>query len=494
MSGAAPGARNSRLRALGAAGALLAGLGLPLAAAPAASAQTAPPATGAVLPQGAEANSANVRLIANLPKTGAFASEAAFNSDLAFQGNHVFAGNYNGFTVYDIADPRQPKQVVQLVCPGAQNDISVSGNLLFLSVDSRRTDDSCNSAGATAEQSAAGQYWEGIRIFDISDPAKPEYVAAVETDCGSHTHTLVPSNSGRDIFVYVSSYGPATNIARCQPPHDKISIVRVPVQRPERAAVVATPVLFPDGGNPGRAAVPAVPATETTPAVPAVTAYSATAGCHDITAYPAKGIAAGACMGEGVIMDISNPRRPRVVETVLDTENFAFWHSATFSNAADKVIFTDELGGGGAATCVPAIPRTKGANAIYRLNASRDLSFASYYKIRRTQSASENCVAHNGSLIPVNGRDVMVQAWYQGGISVFDFTNPARPTELGWFDRGPISDTRLVLGGSWSAYYYNGYIFSNDIQKGLDVVEITNLRDRPRQLPLTYNPQTQPRL
>ena len=193
-------------------------------------------------------------------------------------------------------------------------------------------------------------------------------------------------------------------------------------------------------------------------------------------------------------MDISNPTRPVVVETVLDTENFAFWHSATFSNAADKVIFTDELGGGGAATCVPAIPRTKGANAIYRLNASRDLSFASYYKIRRTQSASENCVAHNGSLIPVNGRDVMVQAWYQGGISVFDFTNPARPTELGWFDRGPISDTRLVLGGSWSAYYYNGYIFSNDIQKGLDVVEITNLRDRPRQLPLTYNPQTQPRL
>ena len=229
------------------------------------------------------------------------------------------------------------------------------------------------------------------------------------------------------------------------------------------------------------------------------TAFSATAGCHDITAYPEKGIAAGACMGEGVIMDISNPARPVVVETVLDTENFSFWHSATFSNAADKVIFTDELGGGGAATCNPAIGPNKGANAIYRLNASRDLTFASYYKIRRTQSASENCVAHNGSLIPVRdrdgrSRDVMVQAWYQGGISVFDFTNPARPTELGWFDRGPISDTRLVLGGSWSAYYYNGYIFSNDIQKGLDVLQITNLQDRPRLLPLTYNPQTQPRL
>jgi hypothetical protein len=496
MSGAAPGARNPRWRALGAAGALLVGLGLPLAAAPAASAQTAPPpAGGAVLAPGQTANSTNVRHIANLPKTGAFASEAAFNSDLAFQGNHVFAGNYNGFTVYDIRNPREPKQVVQLVCPGAQNDISVSGNLLFLSVDSRRTDDSCNSAAATAQQSATGQYWEGIRIFDISDPAKPEYVAAVETDCGSHTHTLVPSNSGRDIFVYVSSYGPAANIARCQPPHDKISIVRVPVQRPERAAVVATPVLFPNGGNPGKVAPPAeTPATPTVGIVTPPTAYSATAGCHDITAYPAKGIAAGACMGEGVIMDISNPRRPRVVETVLDTENFAFWHSATFSDAADKVIFTDELGGGGAATCNPTIGPKKGANAIYTLDANRDLSLKSYYKIPRTQADTENCVAHNGSLIPVNGRDIMVQAWYQGGISVFDFTDPANPRELGWFDRGPISTERLVLGGSWSAYYYNGYVYSNDIQKGLDVLEVRGLRDRPRQLPLTYNPQTQPKL
>jgi hypothetical protein len=433
-----------------------------------------------------------MRLVANLPKTGAFAPEGAFNSDLAFQGDYAFAGNYNGFTVYNIKNPRRPQQVVQLVCPGSQNDITVSGNLLFLSVDSRRTDDTCNSTGATDAQSASGAYWEGIRIFDISDPAKPEYVAAVETDCGSHTHTLVPSNSGRDIFVYVSSYGPSANIARCQPPHDKISIVRVPVQNPARAAVVETPVLFPDGGNPGKTAPP--PTTPQPIPVLPPNAYSATAGCHDITAYPAKGIAAGACMGEGVIMDIRNPRQPRVVETVLDTENFAFWHSATFSNAADKVIFTDELGGGGAPTCNPTVGPNKGANAIYTLSANNDLSFRSYYKIRREQAITENCVAHNGSLIPVNGRDVMVQAWYQGGISVFDFTNPAKPTELGWFDRGPLSTERLILGGSWSAYYYNGFIFSNDIQKGLDVLEINGLRDRPRQLPLTYNPQTQPRL
>ena len=492
MSGAAPGARTPRWRALGAAGAMLAGLGLPLAAAPAAQAQTAPPASGAVLPVGAEANSANVRLLKNLPKTGAFASEAAFNSDLAFQGNYAYAGNYNGFTVYDISKPTEPKEVVQLVCPGSQNDITVSGNLLFLSVDSRRTDDSCNSGAADAAASKSGRYWEGIRIFDISNPAKPDYVAAVETDCGSHTHTLVPGNSGRDIFVYVSSYGPSADIARCQPPHDKISIVRVPVQRPERAAVVAEPVLFPGGGNPGKIAPP--PATPTVGIVTPPNAYSATAGCHDITAYPAKGIAAGACMGEGVIMDISNPRRPRVVETVLDTENFAFWHSATFSSAADKVLFTDELGGGGAATCNPTVGPNKGANAIYTLDANRDLNFKSYYKITREQASTENCVAHNGSLIPVNGRDIMVQAWYQGGISVLDFTDPANPRELGWFDRGPLSSERLIVGGSWSAYYYNGYVFSNDIQKGLDVLEVRGLRDRPRQLPLTYNPQTQPKL
>jgi hypothetical protein len=182
------------------------------------------------------------------------------------------------------------------------------------------------------------------------------------------------------------------------------------------------------------------------------------------------------------------------VETVLDTENFAFWHSATFNNAADKVLFTDELGGGGAPTCNPTVGPNKGANAIYAMDSNRDLSFKSYYKITREQSNTENCVAHNGSLIPVDGRDIMVQAWYQGGISVLDFTDAANPRELGWFDRGPLSNERLILGGSWSAYYYNGYVFSNDIQKGLDVLEVRGLRDRPRQLPLTYNPQTQPRL
>ena len=465
MSGATR-PRATRVKALGAAGALLLGLGLGAVTAPAAV------AADPVLKAGETAKSSNMHLLTNLPKNGAFAAVSAFNSDLAFKDNYAFAGNYNGFTVYDIKNPRKTSQVVQVVCPGAQNDITVSGNLLFLSVDSRRTDDTCNSTAATGAQSLSGAYWEGIRIFDISNPAAPKYVKAVETDCGSHTHTLVPGKDGKDVYVYVSSYGPNVGIARCQPPHDKISIVKVPVANPTAAAVVATPVLFPDGGLIAR-----------------------TQGCHDITAYPAKGLAAGACMGEGVIIDIKNPVAPVVLERVKDEENFAFWHSATFNNDATSVIFTDELGGGGAATCNPLIGPNKGANAIFSLSKDNELGFQSYYKISREQASTENCVAHNGSLIPVKGKDVMVQAWYQGGISVFDFTDPKKPTELGWFDRGPVSDASLVLGGSWSAYYYDGYIFSNDIQQGFDVFEIRDPRvanGKAGKYPSDFNPQTQP--
>ncbi len=406
--------------------------------------------SGATLAPGETASSRNMRLIANLPKSGAFAAESAFNSDLAFQGKYAYAGNYNGFNVLDISTPSAPRLVTQVVCPGAQNDISVLGNILVLSTDSSRNDNSCNSIfqSATIKDS-----WEGIKVFDISNPAAPQYVAAVETDCGSHTHTLAPSKDGKDLYVYVSSYFPSATFPDCQPPHDKISVVKIPVASPADAALVGTPVLFPDGGNPRGN-------------------YSReTSGCHDITAYPSKDIAAGACMGDGILLDISNREAPVVTEQVRDTTNFAFWHSATINNAGTKVVFTDELGGGGGPTCNPTVGPDKGANGIYDIVAG-DLVFKSYYKMPRTQSNTENCVAHNGSLIPVQGRDLMVQAWYQGGISVFDFTDSENPREIGWFDRGPLSNERLVLGGSWSAYYYNGFIFSNDIQQGFDVLEL----------------------
>ncbi|MFC5381685.1 hypothetical protein [Aquipuribacter nitratireducens] len=434
----------------------------------------ASPASADVLSPGEIEKSKNMHLLTNIPKNGAFEAESSFSSDLAFKGDYAFAGNYNGFTVYDIKNPRKAKQALQVFCPGSQNDITVYGDLMFLSVDSLRSDDSCNSTQlSTSAASATGTgYWEGIRVWDISDPLNPVYVKSVETDCGSHTHTLVPDEAGESVYVYVSSYNPTAALADCQPPHDKISIVEVPLDDPTAAAVISEPVLFPDGGLIPR-----------------------TAGCHDITAYPELGLAAGACMGEGVVMDIEDPENPVVLDRVADTENFAFWHSATFNNDGSTVMFTDELGGGGGATCNPVVGPEKGANAYYSLSDAGELTFQSYFKIPREQASTENCVAHNGSLIPVKGKDVMVQAWYQGGISVVDFTDAANPVELGYFDRGPLSDERLILGGSWSAYYYDGYIYSNDIQKGLDVLEIRDPRvanGKAGKYAEDFNPQTQP--
>ncbi|MCW6006350.1 hypothetical protein K1W54_17470 [Micromonospora sp. CPCC 205371] len=400
-------------------------------------------------------SSPNIRQVANLPKEGPLAT--GVNSDIAFQGKYAYAGNYNGIAIYDISKPRQPRLVTQVLCPGGQNDISVYGDLLFLSTDSSRNNDSCNSVSQspTIEES-----WEGIKIFDISDKANPVYVKSVETNCGSHTHTVVPGKDRKSVYVYVSSYFPDDTFPDCKKPHDLISIIKVPVKAPTQAAVVAMPNLFPDGGN----------GTDN---------YSfETTGCHDITAYPALNLAAGACMGDGLLFDISKPEAPRVIDRIRDTVNFAFWHSATFNNAGTKVVFTDELGGGVGAECNDEVGPDKGADAIYNIAGrgdNRHLVFKSYYKIPRANADTENCVAHNGSLIPVPGRDIMVQAWYQGGISVWDFTNSSKPKEIAFWERGPVNAETLTFGGSWSAYYYNGFIYSND-QKGLDVLEVNDSR------------------
>ncbi|MFE5797049.1 LVIVD repeat-containing protein [Streptomyces sp. NPDC056503] len=420
----------------------------------------------------------NIQHLANVPKDAL----KSLNTDLAFQGRYAFAGNYDGFRIFDISDPKAPRTVAQVLCPGSQNDVSVSGDLLFLSTDSSRSDDSCAS---TTQPASVKESWEGMKIFDISDIANPRYVASVETACGSHTHTILPQR--KDVYVYVSSYSPNAAFPDCRPPHDGISVVKVPRKAPEQARVVGFPVLFPGegpdgGGNPGGPTNPGV---------------SKTTGCHDITVLPGKDLAAGACMGDGILFDVADPEHPRVIDRVQDNVNFAFWHSATFNQKANKVVFTDELGGGGGATCNAVVGPDRGANGVYDVvgkGDKRKLVFRSYYKIPRHQADTENCVAHNGSLIPVKGKDLMVQAWYQGGVSVWDFTDSAHPKEIGYFDRGPVSDTALTTGGSWSAYYYNGHVYSNEIARGLDVLKIVDRRTDPaKRIRMDeLNVQTQP--
>ncbi|WP_285728986.1 hypothetical protein [Nocardiopsis sp. ATB16-24] len=409
--------------------------------------------------------------VAHLPKAEALDSPAAHNSDLAFTGDHVIVGNYHGFAVYDISRPEEPRHVSTVLCPGSQGDVSVSGDLLYFSVDYPRANEEC---GASAVSATDPDGFEGIRIFDISDKANPQYVAAVRTDCGSHTNTLVPGKDGEHEYVYVSSYSPSVDFPHCQPPHDKIMVVEVPLDDPAAAAVVSEPRLF------------------------AEEAHKNTSGCHDITAYPERDIAAAACMGDGVLLDISDPVNPVVTERVQD-ENFAFWHSATLTNDARHVVFTDELGGGSAATCDEKTGPERGANAVYAVDhggAGPELRFRSYYKLPRHQAETENCVAHNGSLIPVPGRDFFVQAWYQGGVSVIDLTDPDHPEEIAYFDRGPWDPESLSMAGSWSAYYYNGHVYSSEIQRGLDVLRLTDPRlvEAERVRLEEFNPQSQPSL
>ncbi|MFY7069836.1 LVIVD repeat-containing protein [Nocardiopsis changdeensis] len=416
-------------------------------------------------------HSANIEHVAYVPKPSTVRN---VNSDLAFTGDYAIGGNYDGFVIYDISDPENTRVLTEVLCPGGQGDVSVSGDLLYFSVDYARASDEC---GAPAVPTSDPNGFEGIRIFDISDKENPEYVAAVRTDCGSHTNTLVPSKDGESDLIYVSSYSPSSNFPNCRPPHDKISIIEVPHDDPASAAIVNEPVLFPDGGNHDQDGL-----------------LLPTQGCHDITVYAEKDIAAGACMGDGILMDISDPVNPVVTEVVQDP-NFAFWHSATFTNDARNVVFTDELGGGGAPTCTEEIGGQRGANAIYSINgtdAAPEMDFASYYKIDRHQG-DQVCVAHNGSLIPVPGQDFFVQSWYQGGVSIMDFNNPRKPKEIAFFDVDSRVEEGVLDNDTWSTYYYNGYIYSNDITRGLDVLKVTDPRLRAAER-ITFdelNPQNQ---
>jgi hypothetical protein len=457
--------------------ALAAGLGL--AAAPAA----AQDARVGLAPGWTDAGQAawNLELVSHTPRPAAFMNPAQMgdfgfaNSDLAFQGNLVFLGNFNGWQVYDVSNPARPRLRASLVCPGGQGDLSVHGNLLFMSVEEPRGRVDCGGQGV--EDSVSAERFRGVRIFDISNLDRPRQVAAVQTCRGSHTHTLLPDPRDRSkVYVYVQGTGPVrspSELAGCsgRPPSQdpntsyfRIEIIEVPLARPQDARVVNMPRIFADSTGNVAGLWPGGRHGEGTQAT------SQTNQCHDITVYPEIGLAAGACSGNGILLDISNPAAPVRVEEVVDP-NFAYWHSATFNNAGTTVLYTDEWGGGTQPRCRATDQREWGADAIFTLQG-RELRPAGYYKLPAPQTAQENCVAHNGSLIPVPGRDIMVQAWYQGGVSIFDFTDPAHPVEIAYFDRGPMNATQGVLGGFWSTYWYNGMIYGSEIGRGLDVFRL----------------------
>src|SRR6185503_2699114 len=425
-----------------------------------------------------------------------FAQLAFANSDIAFQGNHLFQGNFYGINIYDISNPAKTTLVTSMVCPGGQGDPSVYKNLLFMSVEMPNGRLDCGTQGfppaPPAPEPAAGEEkkpnpppaqkdrFRGVRIFDITDIKNPKQVAAVQTCRGSHTHTLVVDpNDKENVYIYVSGTSfvrQSEELAGCSgeaPDKDpntalfRIDVIKVPLAAPQNAQVVSSPRVFID---PRTGALNGLN-NAGTHGKEGLEKPSDTNQCHDITAYSAIGLAAGACSGNGILLDIKDPVHPKRLDAVNDP-NYAYWHSASFSNDGKKVVFTDEWGGGLGARCRPNDPNKWGAVSIFSLKDNK-LTFASYYKVPAAQGDSENCVAHNGSLVPVPGRDLEVQAWYQGGISLMNFTDAAHPVEIAYFDRGPIDPNMLVLGGDWSAYWYNGHIYASEIARGLDIFELT---------------------
>ena len=421
----------------------------------------------------------NVRLVSNTPPSPRF--NGVTHSDLAFIGNDVIQGTYNGYEVWDISNPRKPALKTAYYCPASQSDVSVYKNLLFVSAEGQTGRHDCGGQGVP--EAVSQMRVRGIRLFDITDITHPKYIKDVQTCRGSHTHTvLVPPNDPSDVYVYVSGSSgvrPEAELSGCSdlaPENNpnsslfRIEVIKVPLAHPEQAERVSQPRIFQDLAvaprNSARDSSDAASRPQRAGGAGGATAGVGAAGrggraggpprpptgptqCHDITVYPYVGLAGGACGGYGLLLDIRDPANPVRINAAADS-NFSFWHSATFSNDGSKVLFSDEWGGGAQPRCRTTDKLQWGADAIFTLNNGK-MDMKGYYKMPAPQTTIENCVAHNGSLIPIPGRDVMVQGWYQGGISVFDWTDPSRAHEIAFFDRGPIDrqpsrDGRLVVG------------------------------------------------
>ncbi len=461
-----------------------------------------------------------MKVVSFTPKPAAFDTARGLtfvNSDLAFKDHYVYQGNFAGFSIWDVSNPAKPVLASVVPCITAQGDPSIVGHLLFVSAEGAGNRKDCSKGGV---QNGPAEHMAGVRIYDVSNPSAPKLIKNVETCKGSHTHTVIPDPKDKNvIWLYVSgSQGArsAEELAGCNNGTDpadennslfRLDVIKVPLNKPEEAAVVTGARIFTGlGAAPTRVRVRGNAATAGPAAV-------GPRNCHDVTAYPAMNLLAGSCGSYGLLVDISNPEKPIRLDAVADT-NFSLWHTAVFSNDGKRVVFTDEWGGGTGPMCQKTSMLEMGGNTTLTITADRKFKQGAYFKIPSAQSAQENCVSHNGGLIPVPGRDLMVQGWYQGGVSIVDFTDPMKPSEIGFFDRGPVdappapgdsasvSRSRGTIGGSWGAYYWNGYIYSSEMARGLDVLELVpsdklsaNEIAAAKLVTFTeYNPQSQPKI
>jgi hypothetical protein len=407
----------------------------------------------------ADSHSQNMKLLASSP-------HPAVGTDLAFWGRLAYAGNSNGFRILDISDPEAPVTVANVTCPASQNDISVWDGLVFLSVDGPRTQPTCDGTPTTASNPSA---WEGIRIFDASNPSSPEFVTAVRTDCGSHTHTLVPDLANDRVLLYVSSYGLTSGSIGpdCQADHNKISIVEVPLDDPADASVLREQPLHPD--------------TQFLVGSDILPGLLTTRGCHDITVYQKIGLAAAACLAEGQLWDISDPANPDTLNAVrIDNPDIQVWHSSAFTWDGKVVAFGDENGGGIFPRCRSTDPSTAGAIWFYRVSDTAELG---YFKIPRFEETGV-CTAHLFNFLPGVRGYILASSWYTAGTSMVDATNPAAPKEIGFYD--------AANANTWSTYWYNDFVYANEIAgRGVDIFLFSDrARAGARRLPF-MNPQTQ---
>ena len=443
----------------------------------------------------------NLQLVSHTRPSASFIDLSApgdprlWNSDIAMTGKYVFQGNWSGYQVWDISNPGKPTLRTAYVCPGSQSDVTVYRNLLFVSSEATNARVDCGMQGVP--DTVSKERARGIRVFDITDIGHPRLLTTVQTCRGSHTNTLVTDpKDDANVYIYVSgraSVRSPQEMEGCSggmPDQDpntalfRIEVIQVPLAHPEQAKIVSSPRIFENlvearkhGELPAdslaaaaaraKAAADLLAAGKPVPPPAAPQPSSGPTQCHDITAYPAIGLAGGACGGYGLLLDIRDVAHPVRLAAAADS-NMSFWHSATFNNPGTKLLFSDEWGGGTQPRCRSTDNPEWGADAIFTLS-NDTMTFRSYYKLPVAQLPVENCVAHNGTMIPIPGRDIMVQAWYQGGVSVFDFTDAAHPKEIAYFDRGPMDSTKFVMGGYWSTYWYNGYVVASEISRGLDI-------------------------